>query len=221
MRWRITKHKEGVSFQHGTKYPFAPFQRLKICSFYNKFGIKGVIGVIECTHVATLSPQSLIAAVVPHEYMNRKRYYSINVEAICHDELIFQNVHARFPGLCHDSGIWTTSPVGIKLIREHILGAYKWLLGDSGYPLEPWLLTQIATPTSASEKMFNKTHIKAKNTIERASVSKERVLRYPHKNATAIIYTCAMFHNMLQKRGIFTDEAMLPEDPSNDENREP
>ncbi|XP_053969026.1 putative nuclease HARBI1 [Anastrepha ludens] len=95
--------------------------------FYKKFGIKGVIGVIECTYVAILSPQSLIAAVVPHEYMNRKRYYSINVEAICHDELIFQNVNARFLGLCHDSGIWTTSPVGIQLIREHILGAYKWL----------------------------------------------------------------------------------------------
>ncbi|XP_054746614.1 putative nuclease HARBI1 [Anastrepha obliqua] len=198
--------------------------------FHNKFGIKGVIGAIDCTHIAILSPQSLIAGVVPHEYMNRKGYYSINVEAICNDELIFQNVNARFPGSCHDAGIWTTSPVRIKLIREHIVGAFKWLLGDSGYPLEPWLLTPIATPSSASEEIFNKTHIKARNTIERAfgvlksrfrCLSKERVLRYSYKNAAAIIYTCVVFHNMLQKRGIFTDEAMPPEDPSNDENSEP
>ncbi|XP_053946944.1 putative nuclease HARBI1, partial [Anastrepha ludens] len=50
--------------------------------FHNKFGIKGVIGAIDCTHIAILSPQSLIAGVVPHEYMNRKGYYSINVEAV-------------------------------------------------------------------------------------------------------------------------------------------
>ncbi|XP_054726194.1 putative nuclease HARBI1 [Anastrepha obliqua] len=171
----LQEHKDGVSFEHGTKYAFAPFQRLKICSFHNKFRIKGVIGAIDCTHVAILSPQSLIAGVVPHEYMNRKGYYSIIVEAvshswICNDELIFQNVNARFPGSCHDAGIWTTSPVRVKLIREHILGAFKWLLGDSGYPLEPWLLTPIATPSSASEEIFNKTHIKVKNTIERAFV---------------------------------------------------
>ncbi|XP_053969007.1 putative nuclease HARBI1 [Anastrepha ludens] len=204
----VVEHKHfEISFPHEAEH----YNSIKR-GFHNKFGIKGVIGAIDCTHIAILSPQSLIAGVVPHEYMNRKGYYSINVEAICIDEIIFQNVNARFPGSCHDAGICTTSPVRIKLIREHILGAFKWLLGDSGYPLEPWLLTPIATPSSASEEIFNKTHIKARNTIERAfgvpklrfrCLSKERVLRYSHKNAAAIIYTCIIFHNMLQKRGIF------------------
>ncbi|XP_017469372.1 PREDICTED: putative nuclease HARBI1 isoform X1 [Rhagoletis zephyria] len=190
--------------------------------FHNKFAIKGVIGAIDCTHVAIISPPSSTAGVVPHEYMNRKGYCSINVEAICDEELIFRNVNARFPGSCHDAGIWTTSPVRIKLIREHVSGAFKWLLGDSGYPLEPWLLTPIPSPSSANEELFNTVHIKARNTIERAfgvlksrfrCLSKERVLKYTHTNAAFIIYTCAIFHNILQKRRIFlSEETMLPED---------
>ncbi|XP_017469373.1 PREDICTED: putative nuclease HARBI1 isoform X2 [Rhagoletis zephyria] len=158
--------------------------------FHNKFAIKGVIGAIDCTHVAIISPPSSTAGVVPHEYMNRKGYCSINVEAICDEELIFRNV--------------------------------KWLLGDSGYPLEPWLLTPIPSPSSANEELFNTVHIKARNTIERAfgvlksrfrCLSKERVLKYTHTNAAFIIYTCAIFHNILQKRRIFlSEETMLPED---------
>ncbi|XP_011200482.2 putative nuclease HARBI1 [Bactrocera dorsalis] len=52
--------------------------------FQNKFGIKGVVGAIDCTHVSIIGPSSS-SNVIPHEYMNRKGYYSINVEAICDD----------------------------------------------------------------------------------------------------------------------------------------
>ncbi|XP_067636002.1 putative nuclease HARBI1 isoform X2 [Eurosta solidaginis] len=147
-----------------------------------KFGIKGVIGAIDCTHVAIIAPSSSTVGVVPHDYMNRKGYYSVNVEAICDEELIFRHVNARFPGSCHDGGKWTTSPVRIKLIREHVAGSYTWLLGDSGYPLEPWLLTP--TPSSDNEERYNKVHVKTRNPVERAygvlksrfrCLSKERV----------------------------------------------
>ncbi|XP_017482828.1 PREDICTED: putative nuclease HARBI1 [Rhagoletis zephyria] len=194
--------------------------------FHNKFGIKGVIGTIDCTHVAIIAPPSSTPGVVSNKYMNRKGFYSINVEAICDDALIFRNINARFPGSCHDAGIWTTSPIRIKVITEHVSGVFKWLLGDSGYPLEPWLLTPIASPASANELLFNKVHIKARNGIERAfgilksrfrCLSKERVLRYSHTNAAFIVYTCAIFHNILQKRGIYiTEETMLPEDSTPD-----
>lgn len=93
-------------------------------------------------------------------------------------------------------------------------------MGDSGYPLEPWLLTPIGTPSSANEERYNTVHVKARNPIERAygvlksrfrCLSKERVLRYTHRNAAFIIYTCAIFHNVLIKRGIILSEDIMAE----------
>lgn len=43
-----------------------------------------------------------------------------------------------------------------------------WLLGDSGYPLRPWLMTPILTPLSKQEEMFNRSHVKTRNCVERA-----------------------------------------------------
>ncbi|XP_050339989.1 putative nuclease HARBI1 [Bactrocera neohumeralis] len=150
----VVKRKHGeVRFPNSVE----EYNRIKT-GFYSKFGIKGVIGAIDCTHVGIIAP-ALSNTVVPHDYMNRKGYYSINVEAVCDDELIFRHVNAKFPGSCHDSGIWTTSPARIKFIREHSDGAFKWLLGDSGYPLEPWLLTPVTNPETPNEQNFNTRHI--------------------------------------------------------------
>ncbi|XP_050340014.1 putative nuclease HARBI1 [Bactrocera neohumeralis] len=217
-----------VERKHGeVRFPNSveEYNRIKT-GFYSKFGIKGVIGAIDCTHVGIIAP-ALSSTVVPHDYMNRKGYYSINVEALCDDELIFRHVNAKFPGSCHDSGIWTTSPARIKLIREHSDGAFKWLLGDSGYPLEPWLLTPVANPETPNEQNFNTRHIKARNTIERAfgvlksrfrCISRERTLRYKHSKAALFVYTCTIFHNNLQNHGIFLNDTEILPDRSPPEN---
>lgn len=45
----------------------------------------------------------------------------------------------------------------------------KWLLGDSGYPLEPWLLTPLPNPQNDSEIRYNVLHrqlrVKVENVI--------------------------------------------------------
>ncbi|XP_049314076.1 putative nuclease HARBI1 [Bactrocera dorsalis] len=202
----VLEHKNvEISFPNATEH----YNTIKM-GFHNKFGIKGVIGAIDCTHVAIIGPSSS-SNVIPHEYMNRKGYYSINVEAICDDKLIFRHLNARFPGSCHDSGIWRTSPARIKLLRQHVSGSFKWLLDDSGYRLEPGLLTPTSNPSAPNEFLYNRIHIKARNIIERTfgvlnsrfrCLSKERVLRYTPSNAAFLVYTCSIFHNILQKHGI-------------------
>jgi hypothetical protein len=42
-----------------------------------------------------------------------------------------------------------------------------WLLGDSAYPLRPWMMTPFLQPSTPTEERYNRYHAKARNTIER------------------------------------------------------
>ena len=51
-------------------------------SFFQKFGIKGTIGAVDCTHVNIISPASNDVTTPISLFMNRKGSYSLNVEAV-------------------------------------------------------------------------------------------------------------------------------------------
>ncbi|XP_035233814.1 putative nuclease HARBI1 [Stegodyphus dumicola] len=118
--------------------------------------------------------------------------------------LMITNVNAKFPGSSHDSFVWRSSGVRHALSRHHETGS--WLLGDAGYPLEPWLLTPVSSPTvgSANER-YNKKHATARNCIERCiGVLKSRFrcllhareLNYEPTTAGKIVNACAVLHNI-------------------------
>lgn len=130
---------------------------------------------------------------------------------IVDSNLKFLSVNAKYPGSVHDSAIWTTSPGRVHLIREHNSRSNNWLIGDSGYPLEPWLLTPVSQPTSRQEEKFNAMQIRARNSVERAfgvlksrfrCVHKNRVLHYRPDKAAIIFYSCAILHNMMVDCGL-------------------
>lgn len=133
-------------------------------------------------------------------------------------------MNTKFPGATHDSGIWATSDLREHLIRRQndisTIRRESWLLGDQGYPLEPWLLTPIAEPTTQQEIKFNKMHASSRNCIERAfgalkmrfrCLLKHRVLHYSHETAGDIIASCAILHNIMIKSGapeLITDDVV-------------
>ncbi|XP_067625808.1 putative nuclease HARBI1 [Eurosta solidaginis] len=173
--------------------------------FYTKFGLKGVIGAIDCTHVALICPQKNDPSRPCSLYMNRKGYYSVNVEAVCDENLRFLSVDATFPGSCHDSGIWTTS--NVRAFMSDQRGSL--LIGDQGYPLEPWLITPLAEPATPREEKFNKVHCKARNVIERGfgcvksrfrCLAQHRTLHYSPETVTKIVNACFILHNIMRKR---------------------
>lgn len=200
--------------------------------FFQYCGIPGIIGAIDCTHVKIVAPSQ-----EEHAYLNRKGYHSINVQLICDTHLNISNVNARFPGSCHDSYIWRQSIIKNILQQNFQNGEQNtWLLGDSGYPQEPWLMTPIlGTIPNTPEDRYNQAHARGRNHIERTNgtlktrfrcLLGERGLRYSPQKAASVINACCILHNMCMRARVPLEENIdedlndrmnierFPEDPA-------
>ncbi|XP_055712138.1 putative nuclease HARBI1 [Phlebotomus papatasi] len=175
--------------------------------FLDKFGVPNILGTLDCTHVAISKPWSSDIEHHPRHYRNRKKYYSINVEACCTSDLIFTSVNARYPGAVHDSSIWVMSPVREYLQQNFDLNNPLFLLADCGYPTEPWLLTPYIEPHEDFQSFYNMKHKQARKCIEQAfgvlkgsfkCLSKTRTLYYHPTKAGNIIYGCVILYNFLK-----------------------
>lgn len=133
------------------------------------------------------------------------------------------NINGQFAGATHDSYIWRHSLVRDELEACYQTGRYftftavfclhcyystgdrhSWLLGDSGYPLEPGLMTPIenAIPESP-ESRYTEAHVQTRNCIERCiGVLKGRFMclgrsmRYSPQKVGNVVNACAILHNI-------------------------
>lgn len=96
--------------------------------------IPDVAGVIDCTHIRLMT----VPAEHAFSYRNRKVFYSINCQVVVDGHGKICNIVARWPGSRHDSFILRHSQLWGQLHRGEVPGI---LVGDSGYPLCPFLLT--------------------------------------------------------------------------------
>ncbi|KAJ8915693.1 hypothetical protein NQ315_000627 [Exocentrus adspersus] len=128
-------------------------------------------------------------------------------ELICDPNLCILNVNANFPGSTHDSFIWRQSRIKQFLHGRYINGMRNvWLIGDSGYPLEQYLMTPFADAAEGSpEFRYNGHHARARNCIERCigvlkmrlrCILKERTARYSPQFIGRLFNTCAVLHNI-------------------------
>ena len=129
---------------------------------FENFGLPSIIGAIDCTHIGIIDPP---ANMHPDEYINRKNYHSINVQAVCDSDCVFIDIDAPWPGSVHDSRIFKNSSLYRKLIGGEIQGS---LIDDNGYPLQHICLVPFLRPTNGAEEQYNMVHKKAKCTIERS-----------------------------------------------------
>ena len=178
--------------------------------FHEIAGFPNVIGAIDGTHIRIKSPPN-----DEHLFVNRKNYHSINVQGVCDEKLRFFNIVSKWPCSTHDSFILENS--ALKNMFETGAIAEGWLLGDSGYPLRPWLLTPVINPTTEVEERYNRAHIKTRNTVERSlGVLKSRfrcldtsrgTLFYSPLKACKITVAIAVLHIMC-----ITHEVPFPAD---------
>ncbi|XP_031348432.1 putative nuclease HARBI1 [Photinus pyralis] len=183
-----------------------PEQNRKKEAFMENYGFPGVIGCVDGTHVAILKPR-----VDAHNFLNRKGYYSLNVQIICDAELKILSINANYPGSNHDSFIWRQSRIRHFLLQQYHANGLRgsWLLGDSGYMLEPFLMIPFLNPAeNAPESRFNVNHIRARNCVERAIgvlkcrfrvVLQERTARYEPNFVGKLVIACSALHNLCMR----------------------
>ncbi|XP_053949300.1 putative nuclease HARBI1 [Anastrepha ludens] len=141
-------------------------------------------------------------------YFNRKGFHSINAMLICDHTTKILAINCQYGGAAHDSFIWKHS--NERMVMEHRFlhnrSDNAWLLGDSGYPLEPWCITPYRNPSDGSgEARFNEIHSKARCIIERTNgvlKGRWRILeynkrgRYDHIKVARFANVCAALHNI-------------------------
>lgn len=86
----------------------------------------GVIGVIDCTHIRIEKPGRH-----GDEYINRKGWPSINVQATCNAQEMFTSVDASWPGSCMILEYGKTPQFG-KLCKSFRMLAY-WGIRDMAW----------------------------------------------------------------------------------------
>ncbi|XP_063910658.1 putative nuclease HARBI1 [Zophobas morio] len=204
-------------FHHIIKFP-RTVEEITVTKnrFFQRFQLPGVVGCIDCTHVP-ISGEALVLGNIDVPrlvFMNRKGYFSLNCQIICDSNLRILHMGARFPGSVHDAAIWQLSDIQVYLRRRFFNNNDEttWLLGDSAYPLTPYLLTPInGADPNTPEGRYTYAHRLARNSIERCigvlktawrCLHKDRVLKYHPLFVAKIFYTCGILHNIMRMRNI-------------------
>ena len=157
---------------------------------------------------------SLIAiggsSVDEHLYICRKGYHAINVQGVCQHESKFTNIVVKWPGSAGDGFIYNDSYLRTLFLSGQVEGG--WLIGDSGYGCNEFLLTPLDEPETPAEKKYNKAHKTTRSIIERTfglwkarfmCINKlgGRMVMKP-RNCCKVIVATAILHNIAMDLGM-------------------
>ncbi|KAK3929502.1 Putative nuclease [Frankliniella fusca] len=144
------------------RFPSTHAERVEKTERNARLGLPGVLGIVDGTLIRiTHSPK-------PHQhYFSRKHFVSLNAMIVCDVDLNILNVNARFPGSCHDSWVYRSSPID-EVMQEAFREDQCYPLGASRYPHRPWLMTPILNaPPDTPEYLYTKLHCRCRNPVER------------------------------------------------------
>ncbi|XP_022203737.1 putative nuclease HARBI1 [Nilaparvata lugens] len=166
-------------------------------NFFRVGNFPDVIGCVDCTHIKIKSPGGPDSKL----YKNKEGFFSINVQAICNSSLAFAEMTAHWKGSIPSSTIFNSSAIRLKFEKGEFPNCF--LLGDSGYPCQSYLLTPVLNPQTEAECRYNIAHNKTRNCIERTfEVWKRRFsclslgLRTRLETTLDIIIATAVLHNI-------------------------
>lgn len=71
-----------------------------IAQRFNRYGLPNVIGAIDGCHIPIKKPSEH-----SEDYFNRKKFYSMVLQAVCRHDMLFTDCDIRWPGSVHDGRV--------------------------------------------------------------------------------------------------------------------
>ncbi len=135
--------------------------------FFEFRGIDGILGAIDGSHIRIQKPHF-------HQecYVNRKGYHSVVLQGISTYDLSFIDIYCGWPGSVHDARVLRESPLfqAVEEKPDDFFPGDGHILGDSAYPLLPWLMVPYKDygNLSHTQKRFNARHSGSRQVVENA-----------------------------------------------------
>nr|XP_022899862.1 putative nuclease HARBI1 [Onthophagus taurus] len=123
--------------------------------YFRQNGFPMVIGAMDGSHIKIDKPSE-----DSDSYINRKGYYSIQMQAVCNHNRKIIDLFVGYPGSVHDSRVVRNSSLFNTL--EEKCGNY-FILADSGYPLKSNVLTPFKDRGNLTDRQQNYNRKLSKN----------------------------------------------------------
>ena len=173
--------------------------------------IAGNLGAVDGTHFEVTPPADGMA-----DFLCRKMYPSIVLQAVVDVKYLFRDVYCNTPGSAHDAAVFRRSPLSTiiyqrmprrdKLVDGEVVPLH--ILGDPAYPMSTHIIKgYVGRHLTPEQESFNVYHSKARMSVEIAFgrlKARWRILRKRidtnYTIVPKIITTCCILHNMLELR---------------------
>ena len=191
--------------------------------FLTKWGVPNCVGAIDGSHIPIAAP------INNHtDYYNRKGHYSMVLQGLVDAKYCFLDVCIGWPGSVHDARVFVHSPLYVritekkllpnKVLRVHGVDVPLFIIGDSAYPLQSWLMKPFPHNgvLSNDQKTYNYRLSRARIVVENAfGRLKARWRRLMKRNDMQthhipdVIATACILHNMCEVHGERFNDAWL------------
>ncbi|KAH6822029.1 PIF / Ping-Pong family of plant transposase [Perilla frutescens var. hirtella] len=225
--WRFVEAIEEKGLRH-LQWPSTELEMTQIKQKFEKIrGLPNCCGAIDTTHITMLLTSSDQEA---DTWLDCKQNHSMILQAIVDPDLRFRNIVTGWPGKMNDSSVLQSSSFFKQCQKGEKLNAKKihlseetelteYIIGDSGFPLLPWLVTPYqGKEVSKTEADFNKRLLATQVVAHRALARLKEVWkmiqgemwRPDRHKLPRFILVCCILHNIV----IDMEDDVLDELPS-------
>lgn len=210
--WRFIESMEERA-RHHLQWPEPERMEQIKFEFETVFGLPNCCGAVDATHIIMTLP----AVESSHDWCDQESNYSMFLQVIVDHEMRFLDIVTGWPGsmtmsrLLKCSGFYKLCENGKRLNGPCKLSAERgeireFIVGDSAYPLLPWLMIPYTGKgLAAPMAIFNEKH-KDVNLLATRALSQlkgvwrilSKVMWRPDKHKLpSIILVCCLLHNII------------------------